>query len=274
MDEAWPRQGDVLRNYSKQKLKQVIKNWKTGLFVLLVCASTFLANSTLRSVGRDSLNMWDLIYGMLVHPYYQLFLFLLFFLFVVRDICDDRPITQFILLRLKQKATWLWAKGLLVLIMSTLYTSVYLAIITVSAFLLYGYDVTWSAGAMAFAHGEFVDDIRPGAGFILIVIRHFLSIWFVSMCYLLVYSYAPRFRNITAGIVTLMLLIFNHLFAFGFFVKFAPFLYIHNQYIHVVRVDENGWQAAMLLNAAVLSSIIFIVLLLWWRKSKLQFTES
>jgi hypothetical protein len=264
----------ILLNCMKHKVKHVVLTRKAVLFVLLVCLATFLANSKLAHIDNRFLNMWDLIFDMLYHPYYQLFLFLLFFLFVLSDICDDRPITLYVLLRLNKKSTWLLSKIFLILLISTLYTLVYLCIITLISLLLYGYSIHWSPGSSNLYHGELIGHIQPVTGFILLAIRYVLSIWFLSILYLFVYASADGYRIVKAVSVTVMLLVINHLFAYRFFVSYAPFLYIHNGYLVTLRLNENGFQSAMVLNAAAVSPIVLMLLVLWMRKSKLEFGGS
>ncbi|UTR15923.1 hypothetical protein MM221_05010 [Salipaludibacillus sp. LMS25] len=259
-------------NFYKLLFADMIKNKKMYLLPIIVIGLTFFKNAQLQ--GSVPINMWDLVYGILYNPYYQLFLFLLLYIFIVRDICDDGPLTISILLKLNKRTSWLWAKWIVLFLTSSLYTLIFFTIVIGLPMLLYGFDKTWSLAAHDLWHGVLTPYIAPLPGCAFLFMRYYLSILFISVVYLLIYLIANKFKHVKATLTVLIIIFMNYLFQLSFLVTYSPFIYLNNDYIAIITHVDNGLDALMKLNLALLSSLILILLLTRWFIRRAEWGET
>ncbi|WP_018130191.1 hypothetical protein [Effusibacillus pohliae] len=187
----------VVLQYSKQKINQASMKFKTLLFLLIIVMMTFLDSVSLKNSIQFT-NSWDLIFDIVDNKYIQLYFFLFFFLFYVFDVCHDKQITHYIMLRLRQKTKWLYAKIGSLLVLGTVYTLLYTGLVCLLALLFQGYDSSWSQGVSGLQHGIYTPFVTPVQGLGMIFVRYLLSVWLVSILYLLIYTLSKKHRNTKA----------------------------------------------------------------------------
>ncbi|WP_281882983.1 hypothetical protein [Paenibacillus sp. YYML68] len=202
--------------------------WIAGI----VIAFTFYTDMELtRKFGQA--NSWDVIlYGILNHSVIQLFLFLPVYLLYVYSICHDGPIRPSLLIRLRTKRSWIWSKVIMIFVSGLVFTVLYVGTITLIAFLLKGYDPSWSQAVLEddtnFLYAQY---LSPVEAWLLTSCKHVVSTWVVGSIYLALYTGMGRTRHTVAMLIVMITLLANYMFHMSVFMTYLPYLYLNSEYI-------------------------------------------
>lgn len=262
----------VTFQYARRKISHATINIKTLVFLSIIVVMTSLDDANLKR-SIPSMNAWDVIFDVLNNRYIQLYFFLLFFLFYVYEICHDKQISRYTLLRLGRKINWLYAKAGSLLVWGTVYTCLYVGFVFLVAVVFQGYDSRWSSNVSAFHHGMYAPFVTPAQVLGMIVIRYLVGVWLMSLLYLLVYSWCKKNRNLKAMLVVATVLFANGILNVNFFRTFFPFLGIEIGYLAFLTENPDPLSVMIHFNAGPAVGILCILFLLRLTIKKLEFWE-
>ncbi|MFC4768584.1 hypothetical protein [Effusibacillus consociatus] len=260
----------VVLQYSKQKISQASIKFKTLVFLLIVVVMTLLDNVSLKN-SIESMNSWDVIFDILDNKNIQLYFFLFFFLSYVFDVCHDKHAPHYIMLRLRRKTNWLYAKIGSLLALGMVYTLLFTGLVCLLALLFQGYDSSWSQGVSALWHGTYAPFVTPVKASGMIFVRYLLGVWLVSILYLLIYTWSKKHRNTKAMLAVAVVLFANGILKANFFLQFVPFLGIESSYLAFLTVYADALSVVFVFNAGPVAGIALMMLLLRLTIKNLEF---
>ena len=211
---------------------------------------------------------WDLLLYMTANPYYHLFLYLPFFLLYCNEICKT-DMRHYIAIRLESRLIWLFSKIVVLIVVGTWYVLVYLLIWLIGSFALRGYDATWMLN-YEFGYPLY---IKPIEAFVSVAVRHFLSVWLISMIYLTTIGYSNKNHTTKAFVVCFSLLFFNKIINGHFIMQWLPVLYFSSDYVNLIQKNQNAGEFIMQYNGGLLAFIIGLITLLSLTSRKIKFAE-
>lgn len=257
-----------LQNYYRQKMKVTIFSKRTMILILATIGILFMENIILgnsRMRGGQS-NGWDLLLSILKNNNYYLFFFLPYLLLYSYEICHEQNVGRYVALRLGSRFNWLASKVLSILTVGTLFTVLYLVLVTMGAFLLQGYGSHWGID-YEFGYQTL---ISPVVAYVALSIRYLLSAWFITSVYLLVFLHTRKNQHVKAFMVCFIILFANRLVSVNFLMQWLPFLSISTDYVALIREHQGLPQFLLRYNTGVMASIISMYSVLWLTNKKIE----